>query len=103
MHIRVVVLILSCLLSFSLLAKVQQGKIDLANTFLASGETVNLQGEWYFSPQQWLKPDQPFEQQFLQVPGTWKQQLGHAKGIASYGLKITMPQHSSAQNLNMPF
>lgn len=78
----------------------QKGIVDLRNETLSEDKTISLNGEWTFYPSTFIMDDTPGnerEQQYLQVPGNWKDIMepfnGSALGYGSYRLKILLPEH----------
>lgn len=76
----------------------KMGIVDLRNETLTEDEIVFLNGEWDFYPSTFIIDDKlgdRTEQQYIQVPGNWKKELGAqnepAIGYGSYRLKILLP------------
>lgn len=83
------------LLTCSINAQVYQGKIDLSDTLFIGDKSITLDGQWHFSPNVLLQPNDKFDGGFIKTPGTWDKQLAYTQGVASYGLTITMPSQKN--------
>lgn len=83
---------------------ITDGILDLTGWDFSDKETIALNGEWIFYPNQFINsPDKSSagEQTLIQVPGDWRSELGENKGepsnsygYGSYYLKVLLPKTS---------
>lgn len=87
----------------------QQGVLDLRDWRADDRNTVALNGEWAFYPNQWMGPDRwsQGEQQpaadprWIQVPGPWGgvNENGNQMGFGTYRLKLLVPERNVTYGL----
>ncbi|MFC6333218.1 ATP-binding protein [Paenibacillus septentrionalis] len=79
-----------------------KGSVDLRQKTLTEHETISLNGEWAFYPDTFMMEDaaNDHQQQYLHVPGNWKETLkpirGSAIGIGTYRLHILLPEQDDS-------
>lgn len=110
-----VLAILLTILSFSLpvYAKTPvaiNGIMDLTSWDFDRHGTVDLNGQWFFCPDEWLMPgaieNRPAPL-FIEVPSSWngyKMERGvlEENGFATYGLKLALPENTGPMALHIP-
>ncbi|AVK83741.1 hypothetical protein C3943_09260 [Lysinibacillus sp. B2A1] len=75
----------------------EKGIVDLRHVTLKEDKVIFLNGEWLFYPSKFIIDDSGVnnEQQYIQVPGNWREKMesleGSAIGYGSYRLKILLP------------
>lgn len=83
---------------------VEKGKVDFSNWTFTDQQSLSLNGEWEFYPNEWLSPQQatahsssPF---YLQVPGDWREAFGEdpstSYGYGTYRLVIQLPEDTAS-------
>ncbi|MBS4209122.1 ATP-binding protein [Bacillus sp. FJAT-50079] len=70
---------------------VTKGIIDLRNWEFSHNETITLDGEWEFYPEQLLlNPDKSsYEHELQPIPGNWNQSIQYG----TYRVKVLLPDH----------
>lgn len=91
--------------------KAEKGLIDLSNWTFDDKQTITLDGEWLFYPNQFLNPginnhpetDEPIE--FITVPEDWQDIFSNhdipAYGYGTYQLKVLLPDDRSMYGIRM--
>jgi len=82
---------------------VNNGFLDLTNFDLKKNKTLDLDGEWFFCPFEYLNPENNYlndNYQKIKIPGEWNNILHNNKKIGPYGygtfiLKIILPENSN--------
>ena len=78
-----------------------KGQVDLSDWTFKDNETITLDGEWAFYPNEFLDPQSPIEtsKQYITVPGNWEENLDATESISTFGygtyrLKLKLPPDS---------
>ncbi|GAB2564690.1 ATP-binding protein [Gracilibacillus alcaliphilus] len=109
----VLLLFFACLITFRLIwinyynkedqPVIQDGVLDLTNWDFSSEETISLNGEWLFYPNQFIEAASADKanQTLIQVPGDWRAEFLTADsdrsnnyGYGSYYVKVLLPETS---------
>ncbi|GIO95301.1 hypothetical protein J14TS5_03870 [Paenibacillus lautus] len=87
----------------------QQGVLDLRDWQADDRNTVALNGEWAFYPNQWMGPDRLSQGQrqsaadprWIQVPDPWEgvNENGNQMGFGTYRLKLFVPERNVTYGL----
>lgn len=79
-----------------------KGEVDLSGWEFTDKQTITLDGEWEFYPNEFVDPKSSIEKakQYITVPGNWEDGLHSTDSIVTYGygtyrLAITLPPDSN--------
>lgn len=82
----------------------ENGVIDLSEWEFDEQDTITLDGEWTFYPQQFLNPtlDKTMQGQLISVPNDWQDEFSDTGDIPAYGfgtyrLKVILPDEAPQQ------
>jgi len=77
------------------------GIIDLSNTVFNDNQSISLDGEWAFYPNQFIKPstqtsETDYEKHFISTPGNWSTDVKDDIPVnyGTYRVKILLPNHN---------
>ena len=87
----------------------EKGKIDFSEWEFTNDQTISLDGEWAFFPNEMIDPSSIHSHKpshFISVPGDWQQTMpateeGNTYGYGTYYLQIILPKSPSSYGLRV--
>ncbi|MBP1903978.1 sensor histidine kinase YesM [Paenibacillus turicensis] len=83
-----------------------QGELDLSNCKFDDQQTVTLNGQWDFYPDNFISPNTPLNDTFhlanlTQVPGTFKD-TSPESNFGTYRLRVLLPASNASYGIHIP-